>query len=38
MSMPFKVRSGSLLGSIAAGDHVEFQVTGDMVIISIKKR
>lgn len=38
MSMPFRLRSGSLLDSIAVGDHVEFQVTGDFVIISIKKR
>lgn len=38
MSMPFKVRNGSLLDSITAGDRVEFRVTGDMVIISIKKR
>ncbi|MEK6299112.1 MAG: copper-binding protein [Acidobacteriota bacterium] len=38
MSMPFKVRSGSLLGTLAVGDHVEFRVTGDSVIISIKKR
>lgn len=38
MSMPFKVRSSSLLDSISVGDQIEFQVTGDLVIISIKKR
>jgi Cu/Ag efflux protein CusF len=37
MSMPFKLRSSSLLDSISVGDHVEFRVTGDLVIISIKK-
>jgi protein SCO1/2 len=37
MSMPFKVRSRSLLDLISVGDHVEFRVTGDLVIISIKK-
>jgi protein SCO1/2 len=38
MSMPFKVKDGSLLDSISAGDHVEFQVTGEFVVIAIKKR
>lgn len=38
MSMPFKVKDRSLLDSISAGDHVEFQVTGEFVVITIKKR
>ena len=38
MSMPFKVRSSSLLDSISVGDRVEFQLTGELVVIAIKKR
>jgi protein SCO1/2 len=38
MSMPLKVRDASMLDSISVGDHVEFHVTGDLVVIAIKKR
>ncbi len=38
MSMPLKVRDASMLNSISVGDHVEFQVTGDLVVIAIKRR
>lgn len=38
MSMPFKAKSRSLLDSISVGDQVEFQITGEFVIIAIKKR
>jgi protein SCO1/2 len=38
MSMPFKVKDGSLLDSISVGDQVEFQITGEFVIFAIKKR
>jgi protein SCO1/2 len=38
MSMPLKVRDASMLDSISVGDQVEFQVTGALVIIAIKKR
>ncbi|MFY9611460.1 MAG: copper-binding protein [Blastocatellia bacterium] len=38
MSMPLKVRNASMLDSISVGDQVEFHVTGDLVVIAIKKR
>ena len=38
MSMPLKVRDASMLDSISVGDQVEFHVTGDLVVIAIKKR
>jgi len=38
MSMPFKVRDIVLLDSVSVGDQVEFQVTGDLVVVAIKKR
>jgi Cu/Ag efflux protein CusF len=38
MSMPFTVRDRSLLDSISVGDQVEFRITGEFVIIAIKKR
>lgn len=38
MSMPLTVRDASMLDSISVGDQVEFQVTGDLVVIAIKRR
>ena len=38
MSMPFKLKNVSLLDSISVGDRVEFQLTGDLLVIAIKKR
>jgi protein SCO1 len=38
MSMPLKVRDASMLNSISVGDQVEFHLTGDLVVIAIKKR
>lgn len=38
MSMPLKVRDASMLDSISVGDQIEFHVTGDLVVIAIKKR
>lgn len=38
MSMPFTVKDRSLLDSISVGDQVDFRITGEFVIIAIKKR
>jgi protein SCO1/2 len=38
MSMPFTAKDRSLLDSISVGDQVEFRITGEFVIIAIKKR
>jgi Cu/Ag efflux protein CusF len=38
MSMPFTVKDRSLLDSISVGDQVEFRITGEFVIIALKKR